>query len=610
MRRFSRWCTIIFLLFFVGFIPKGIASNYTTEKILETVKAYYEACKEENMEAYLAIMYLEGEDAKALAEEARRVWRAIDTIEYLLGNFSVVLNDDKDVGIVQYTVKAQVTPENGSSEEKFSINADYIMVLRHDGGHWKVEMVQRKDLFLQNLKSLYTLQNIQELQELMLTEEDTVTWQDEWHDPQGNSYNYRMAVEIFSEVEAARYQLAITLDPKSFKYSHAQPDGRDIRFVTEIEDKLFELPYWIEEWNPEGESKIWVRVPHLGGKVRIYLYYGNSEVSSRSSGKDVFEFFDDFSEFADWSVYGNKPTVTTMEGRRVVEMRGWSEIVHAINLDQSNYAFESLSKLTFDMEAYMPFFGFGTSDRSWDEDNAYQVGYNVWGSSVDNIRVFKDGSEKINVSGDLDHSGRAGWVRTMFTVHDGKLTQITHDKATGMKKITTQDTYWVKNTPKEVGVIVWSGAGYAIDWLFVRNYLEPEPTYILGSEEEKPPAEKGLEEERRITEEPLESTQIISLIRVCQESISEQSEMIRQIKREIELLKAKINQLEEKIGKLSKEEPVYKSILDLSQADEPWAREWKILSTVKELPGGGKAGFYSFTLSLKKNRSELQEKLQ
>ncbi|RLE06775.1 hypothetical protein DRJ00_09200 [Candidatus Aerophobetes bacterium] len=108
-----------------------------------------------------------------------------------------------------------------------------------------------------------------------------------------------------------------------------------------------------------------------------------------------------------------------------------------------------------------------------------------------------------------------------------------------------------------------------------------------------PPAEKSSEEEKRIMEEPLGSAQIISLIRACQESVSEQSEMIRQIKKEIELLKTRIDQLEERIEELGKKEPIYKSILDLSQADEPWAREWKILSTVKELPGGGKAGFYS-----------------
>ena len=576
MKRFGKWCPIIFLLFFVGFIPRGVASNYAREKILETVKAYYEACKEENMEAYLAIMYLEGENAKSLAEEARRVWRAVDTIEYSLENFSVALNNERDVGVVQYTVKAQVAPENGSPGEKFSINADYVMVLRYDEDRWKVEMVQRKDLFLQNLKSLYTLQNVQEL--VKLTNEDTAAWQDEWHDPQGNGYIYRVAVDIFSEIKAACYQLAITLDPKSFNYPHAQPDGRDIRFVAESEDKLFELPYWIEEWNPDGESKIWVKVPHLGDTVRVYLYYGNSEVSSRSSGKDVFEFFDDFSEFAEWSVYGNKPTVATVEGRKVIEMKGWSEIAHTIKLDQSNYAFESLSKLTSGMEAYMPFFGFGSSERSLDEDNAYQFGYNVWGG-MDNIRVFKDGSSKINVTGDPARSRRTGWVRTMFTKYNGKLTQIIHDKTTGEQKITAQDTHWIESIPKEVGVIVWDGASYAIDWLFVRNYLEPEPVYSLRSEEKKPSR--------------IKTEQILSLIKACQESISEQSEMIKKMKKEIELLKTRIDQLEKRIEELRREKSGYQSILDLSYADESWARKWKVLSTLKELPGGGKAGFYS-----------------
>ena len=545
MNHFGKWCTI-FLLFFVGFIPKGIASNYTTEKILEAVKAYYEACKEENVEAYLAVIYLKGKNVKALTEEARRVWNAVDTIEYSLENFSIALNKEKNVGIAQYTVKAQITPENGPPEEKFSTNADYIMVLRQDENSWKVEMVQRKDLFLQNLKSLYTLQNVQEL--MKLTNEDTVTWQDKWHDPQGNSYTYRVIVDILSEVETSQYQLAIVLSPKNFNYNHAQPDGRDIRSVAERDGKLLEIPYWIEKWDPKGESIIWVRVPHLRGKGRIYLYYGNPDVSSKSSGKDVFDFFDDFSEFVDWSIYGNKPVMTTIEGKKVVKIRGWSEIVRTIKLDGSSYAFESLSKLTSGMEAYMPFLGFGASNRSKDEDNAYQFGYNVW-RSIDNIRVFKDGVEKANGNGRLTFSGRTGWVRTTFTVHNGKLTQIIHDEVKGTQKITIQDTYWIDSIPKEVGIIVWDGADYVIDWLFIRNYLEPEPTCNLGSEEKKPPVKKG---PKQILRELLETEQIISLIKACEKNILEQSEVIEQMKREIETLKVRINQLEERIKKLSK----------------------------------------------------------
>ena len=69
--------------------------------------------------------------------------------------------------------------------------------------------------------------------------------------------------------------------------------------------------------------------------------------------------------------------------------------------------------------------------------------------------------------------------------------------------------------------------------------------------------------------------------------------MIRQIRKEVELLKTRIDQLEKRIEELRREKSGYQSILDLSYADESWARKWKVLSTLKELPGGGKAGFYS-----------------
>jgi len=360
-------------------------------------------------------------------------------------------------------------------------------------------------------------------------------WKDTWHDAGGNTYNYRIPIEISSRSRVNNYQICLTLTPENFNYTHAKPRGEDIRFVAEREGKLVELPYWIEKWNPKGESKVWIKVPLIRDTVRVYLYYGNSEVSSKSSGKDVFEYFDDFSEFADWSVYGNKPTVATMEGRKVIEMRGWSEIVHALKLDQSNYAFESLSKLTSGMEAYMPFLGFGSSNRSGDEDNAYQFGYNIWAARhVDNIRVFKDGSQKIKVDGDPAYSGRSGWVRSRFTVYNGKLTQVIYDETKGTQKITARDTHWIENTPKEVGIIVWDGASYAIDWLFVRKYLEPEPSFILGKEEARE-IEK-IEEKEGLSEK--EKKKIL--------------ELLEKLEKEIEYLKMEVNQLEEKINFLTR----------------------------------------------------------
>jgi len=65
-----------------------------------------------------------------------------------------------------------------------------------------------------------------------------------------------------------------------------------------------------------------------------------------------------------------------------------------------------------------------------------------------------------------------------------------------------------------VGIIIWSGAAYAVDFLFIRKYQEPEPRYTLGSEKKKP----------RITKVDID--EILSLIRASQENMRKQSELL------------------------------------------------------------------------------------
>ena len=409
---------------------------------------------------------------------------------------------------------------------------------------------------------------------------DLGKWQDDWHDKNGNAYSYRIPVAVSSEVELTDYQLAITLDSVNFNYHHVQPDGKDLRVVVERDRELFDVPYWIEEWNPEGLSKLWARIPSIKGKVEIYLYYGNSDVDARTSGENVFEFFDNFSDLSEWTVNGSEPTLATIDGRTVVQISGPTEIVHPISLDGSDYAYQSLSKLTSGMQAYMPFFGFGTSERRDDEDNAYQFGYNVWNGNLDNIRVLKDRFEKTRINGSSAYSRRTGWTRTEFIVSNGSLIQIVSDESKGVQRISAQDSYWLGTMPEEVGIIIWSGAAYAVDLLFVRKYQEPEPGYTLGSEEKKP----------RITKVDID--EILSLIRASQENIRKQSELIDKMAKEIELLRTRTDEPEREMDELKKAKPSYKGILDLSLAAEPWAREWSVLATAKDFTDEGGAGFY------------------
>ena len=93
--------------------------------------------------------------------------------------------------------------------------------------------------------------------------------------------------------EVNDYQVLIVLTPQNFDYSKAKPDGSDIRFTKD--DGITKLPYWIELWNPNGESWIWVKIDNLPlGDTTIYMYYGNPEAESEENPEQVFDFFDHF----------------------------------------------------------------------------------------------------------------------------------------------------------------------------------------------------------------------------------------------------------------------------------------------------------------------------
>ena len=106
-----------------------------------------------------------------------------------------------------------------------------------------------------------------------------------------SEWSCKTSVTLESIIPVDDYQVKIELDPSFFDYSKSNLDGSDIRFVDSIGNKL---SYWIEDWNPEGISIIWVKILYAGTST-IDIYYGNPEAESESNGDETFVFFDDFS---------------------------------------------------------------------------------------------------------------------------------------------------------------------------------------------------------------------------------------------------------------------------------------------------------------------------
>jgi hypothetical protein len=112
------------------------------------------------------------------------------------------------------------------------------------------------------------------------------------------AWAYRRAILIDNTGNAnglVNQQVKVTLDAGNFDFASALPAGQDVRFVDA--DGVTPLDFWIERYDASARSAIaWVKVPRIPASSRqtIYLYYGNPLASAADSGRDTFEFFDDF----------------------------------------------------------------------------------------------------------------------------------------------------------------------------------------------------------------------------------------------------------------------------------------------------------------------------
>jgi hypothetical protein len=91
--------------------------------------------------------------------------------------------------------------------------------------------------------------------------------------------------------------IQVLLKEEAFRHGDAKAEGADLRFTTKAKGEIGPgLPYWAEQWNEQGLSRIWVKVPRLAAHAttRIYLHYGNAQAQPVSNGEATFLFFDDF----------------------------------------------------------------------------------------------------------------------------------------------------------------------------------------------------------------------------------------------------------------------------------------------------------------------------
>lgn len=120
-----------------------------------------------------------------------------------------------------------------------------------------------------------------------------------WFD---DNWHYRRPLIISSTASFSDYQVLIKLDDSNFDFTKADAEGWDVRFTKD--DGTTEINYWIESWNSGSQlAYLWVKVPTIEiGDTTIYIYFYNPGESTTSDGSATFDFFDD-----DWCQFLVEP---------------------------------------------------------------------------------------------------------------------------------------------------------------------------------------------------------------------------------------------------------------------------------------------------------------
>lgn len=89
--------------------------------------------------------------------------------------------------------------------------------------------------------------------------------------------------------------LTLTTAQLGSPYEHVTSDGSGLRFRDGGETRFFD--YWIESWDPEGTSRVWVSIPSIPpGTSEFVLLSGRADAHAASDGLSTFVFFDDFED--------------------------------------------------------------------------------------------------------------------------------------------------------------------------------------------------------------------------------------------------------------------------------------------------------------------------
>ncbi len=285
------------------------------------------------------------------------------------------------------------------------------------------------------------------------------------------SYYKAITVSNTSGSTLTNYQIYIQLTSSNFNFSNSTNDGRDVRFYSS--DHSTSIDFFIESWNQSGQTAaLWVEVPSIPTTgTTIYMDYGNSNLTSASSGTNTFSFFDDFasSYTANWTKTAGSPSVSSgiLTSPPQSELRKTTTISMPVNV---------ISKTRYSAKTTGGYWVSGTRfGRSTTRDvacsfmtinNVFRTQcYDGTSETATNITNYADNSYHIFRMAVLSTSSAKFWI-------DGNYS----NEITANISSYLNDLYITNHPSASSGVTMYT------DWIATGTYSAVEPTYSVGSE--------------------------------------------------------------------------------------------------------------------------------
>lgn len=294
----------------------------------------------------------------------------------------------------------------------------------------------------------------------------------------GTGYQVAITVEYGSEIDDGD---TVYLDGK------CQPDFDDIRFTDS--DGVTELDYWRQEMTEYDNAVFWVEILDSleSSEATIYVYYGNSTVSTTSNGTETFpDGFDDFeNDLSFWDEVDEDSGTITLTTDYA------SEGNSSLRMHLTGYDISIVHLTTWETD-----FALGFSLRMEDTNQRVSACPVIWfypeGTLV-HVDAWENGSFIYKHPGSWDLHTIMPYSADQWYHMEARVTQASADfdlVIDGIEVVSSggyqvDDPMALPHESDSVQFSMYNAGGTCyVDGVYVRKYVETEPLHGDWGEEE------------------------------------------------------------------------------------------------------------------------------